>query len=41
MNTLLTAMIAILELLKHDAEMRVGGLHAGDHMLTGLPFLYQ
>jgi hypothetical protein len=34
-------MIAILELLKHDAEMRVGGIHAGDHMLTGLPFLYQ
>ena len=37
---ILTAMIAILELLKHDAEMQVGGIHAGDHIITGLPFLY-
>ena len=34
------AMIAMLELLRHDAQTVVGGMYAGDHLLTGLPFLY-
>lgn len=34
------AMVAILELLRHDAQMVVGGMYAGDHLITGLPFLY-
>lgn len=34
------AMIAILELLRHDSQSVVGGMYAGDHLLTGLPFLY-
>ena len=35
------AMIATLELLRHDSQQLVGGLYAGDHLITGLPFLYQ
>jgi hypothetical protein len=35
------AMIAILELLRHDSQQLVGGMYAGDHLITGLPFLYQ
>ena len=35
------AMVAMLELLRHDAQSVVGGMYAGDHLLTGLPFLYQ
>ena len=34
------AMVAILELLRHDAQMVAGGMYAGDHLITGLPFLY-
>ena len=34
------AMIAILELLRHDSQQLVGGLYAGDKLITGLPFLY-
>ena len=35
------AMIAILELLRHDSQQLVGGLYPGEHLITGLPFLYQ
>lgn len=35
------AMIAILELLRHDSQQLIGGLYAGDHLITGLPFLYK
>ena len=35
------AQIAILELLRHDSQNVVGGLYQGDHLITGLPFLYQ
>jgi hypothetical protein len=35
------AMIAILELLRHDSQNLIGGLYQGDHLITGLPFLYQ
>ena len=39
------AMLAVLELFRHDAQMLVGGMYAGDEvmgrMITGLPFLYQ
>jgi hypothetical protein len=34
------AMIAILELLRHDSQMLVGGMYSGDNLITGLPFLY-
>jgi hypothetical protein len=34
------AMIATLELLRHDAQQLVGGMYPGDHLITGLPFLY-
>jgi len=34
------AMLAILELLRHDSQQLVGGLYAGDKLITGLPFLY-
>lgn len=34
------AMIAILELLRHDSQQLIGGQYAGDHLITGLPFLY-
>ena len=38
------AMLAILELLRHDSQMLIGGMYTGDevmgHMITGLPFLY-
>ena len=34
------AMVAILELLRHDAQMVVGGMYQGDNLITGLPFLY-
>lgn len=34
------AMIATLELLRHDSQMVVGGMYSGDHLITGLPFLY-
>jgi Chlorophyll A-B binding protein len=34
------AMIAILELLRHDSQHLVGGLYEGDNLITGLPFLY-
>jgi hypothetical protein len=33
------AMIAILELLRHDYGM-LSGAYPGDHLITGLPFLY-
>eukprot|EP01038_Epipyxis_sp_PR26KG_P006643 gene6643-9119_t len=35
------AMIATLELLRHNSQMLVGGMYEGDHLITGLPFLYQ
>lgn len=35
------AMVAILELLRHDSQQLIGGMYAGDHLITGLPFLYQ
>lgn len=35
------AMIAMLELFRHDSQMLVGGMYGGDKLLTGLPFLYQ
>ena len=35
------AMIAILELLRHDSQKLVGGMYASDNLITGLPFLYQ
>jgi len=35
-----TAMVAILELLRHDSQMVVGGMYSGDNLITGLPFLY-
>jgi len=34
------AMLAILELLRHDSQMVVGGMYAGDNLITGFPFLY-
>ena len=34
------AMIASLELLRHDSQSLIGGMYAGDHLITGLPFLY-
>eukprot|EP01031_Cornospumella_fuschlensis_P009321 gene9321-11447_t len=34
------AMIAILELLRHDSQSVIGGMYSGDHLITGLPFLY-
>ena len=34
------AMLAILELLRHDSQQLIGGLYAGDKLITGLPFLY-
>jgi Chlorophyll A-B binding protein len=38
------AMLAALELLRHDSQMLVGGMYTGDEtmgkMITGLPFLY-
>ena len=38
------AMIAILELLRHDAQSLVGGMYQGDevmgNLITGLPFIY-
>ena len=34
------AMVAILELLRHDSQMVFGGMYSGDHLITGLPFLY-
>ena len=34
------AMLAILELLRHDSQQLVGGMYAGDKLITGLPFLY-
>eukprot|EP01041_Mallomonas_annulata_P006667 gene6667-13497_t len=34
------AMVAILELLRHDSQQFVGGMYANDHLITGLPFLY-
>jgi hypothetical protein len=34
------AMLAILELLRHDSQSVIGGMYAGDHLITGLPFLY-
>lgn len=33
------AMLAIVELLRHDSEL-LAGRYAGDHLITGLPFLY-
>ena len=35
------AMIAILELLRHDSQNFVGGMYPTDHLITGLPFLYK
>lgn len=34
------AMIAILELLRHDSQGFIGGMYSGDNLITGLPFLY-
>ena len=34
------AMIAILELLRHDSQQLIGGLYEGEKLITGLPFLY-
>jgi len=34
------AMIAILELLRHDSQHLIGGMYEGDKLITGLPFLY-
>ena len=37
------AMIASLELLRHDSQQLVGGMYTEapmDHLITGLPFLY-
>ena len=34
------AMVAIMELLRHDAQHFVGGMYADDKLITGLPFLY-
>ncbi len=34
------AMLAILELLRHDSQGFIGGMYAGDHLITGLPFIY-
>ena len=38
------AMLAVLELFRHDAQQLVGGMYAGDavmgRMITGLPFIY-
>ena len=38
------AMIAVLELFRHDSQMLVGGMYADDAvmspLITGLPFLY-
>ena len=34
------AMIATLELLRHDSQQLIGGLYPGDKLITGLPFLY-
>ena len=34
------AMIATLELLRHDSQKLVGGMYADDNLITGLPFLY-
>eukprot|EP01039_Chlorochromonas_danica_P010252 gene10252-biopygen5137 len=34
------AMLAILELLRHDSQQLIGGLYQGEHLITGLPFLY-
>ena len=33
------AMIAILELLRHSQQL-IGGMYAGEKLITGLPFLY-
>jgi hypothetical protein len=35
------AMIATLELLRHDSQKLIGGMYADDNLITGLPFLYQ
>ena len=35
------AMIATLELPRHDSQKLVGGMYADDNLITGLPFLYQ
>ena len=39
------AMLAVLELFRHDSQMLVGGMYSGDevmgNLITGLPFLYQ
>ena len=35
------AMLATLELLRHDSQSLIGGMYSGDHLITGLPFLYQ
>jgi len=38
------AMLAVLELFRHDSQMIVGGMYAGDatmgNLITGLPFIY-
>ena len=39
------AMLAVLELFRHDSQMLIGGMYTGDAtmgpLITGLPFLYQ
>ncbi len=36
------AMLAFLELLRHDSQnMMVPGFDGLDHLITGLPFIYQ
>jgi hypothetical protein len=34
------AMLAILELLRHDSQNVIGGMYGDANFLTGLPFLY-
>ena len=38
------AMLAILELLRHDCQLTIGHMYQGDdvmsNLITGLPFLY-
>ena len=38
------AMLAILELLRHDSQSLIGGMYSGDevmgNLITGLPFIY-
>jgi len=39
------AMLAVLELLRHDSQSLIGGMYSGDevygNLITGLPFIYK